>query len=77
HRVAGRDPLGTALALLGSREFAAFAGWENPERLYINVASLARQLDGLGPIPATPIARAKAFDGVACLADQLASATAR
>ena len=77
HRAAGRDPLATAQALVRSREFAAFAAWENPERLYINVATLARQLDGLGPIPATPIARAKAFDGVACLADQLASAPAR
>jgi cyclase len=77
HRDAGRDPLATAQVLVRSREFAAFAGWENPERVFINVAALARQLEGLGPIPATPIARARAFDGVACLAQQLGSGSAR
>jgi glyoxylase-like metal-dependent hydrolase (beta-lactamase superfamily II) len=71
HRAAGRDPLQSALALARSREFAAYAEWENPERLYINVATVARQLDGLGPMPATPVARARAFDGVARLAGEL------
>jgi glyoxylase-like metal-dependent hydrolase (beta-lactamase superfamily II) len=77
HRDAGRDSRATAQALVRSREFAAFAGWENPERMFINVSVLARQLDGLGPIPATPIARARAFDGVACLAQQIGSGPPR
>jgi cyclase len=77
HRAAGRDPLATAQVLVRSREFAAFARWENPERLFINVAALARQLEGLGPIPATPIARARAFDGVAGLAHQIGATPPR
>lgn len=71
HRHTGRDAFETAVTLARSAEFTTFARWENPERLYINVATIARQLDGLGPIPATPLARAKAFDGVARLAETL------
>lgn len=71
HQAAGRDVLQTARELTRSREFAAFAGWANPERLYINVATLAHRLANGGPLPATPIARAKAFDGVARLAETL------
>lgn len=66
-RDARRAPLELAKRLTGTPEFAAFAGWQAPERLYINVATIARQLEGEGPIPADPIARGKAFDGVASL----------
>ena len=56
-----------AKRLTRTPEFAAFRAWENPERLYINVATIARQLHDNGPIPTDPITRGKAFDAVACL----------
>lgn len=55
----------------GTREFDAFRAWESSERLYVNVATIDRDLDGKGPIPSNPIARARAFDGVACLCQHL------
>ncbi len=70
-RQAGQDALEMSKRLAASQEFAAFAAWENPERLYINVATIDRQLDGKGPIPTHPVARAKTFDGVAALAHHL------
>jgi glyoxylase-like metal-dependent hydrolase (beta-lactamase superfamily II) len=75
HRAAGHSPLEAATRLAGTREFAAFRGWENPERLYVNVAALDRELDGRGPIPDEPIARGRAFDGMARLARRLQTPT--
>jgi cyclase len=69
---AGRGTLELSQRLCATREFAAFGGWENPERLFVNVATLERELESLGPIPANPAARARAFDGIACLAAHLA-----
>lgn len=70
-RSAGLEPLELCRRLVSSPEFAAFRGWENPERLYINAVTIDRQLRGLGPIPTGPLDRARAFDGVARLAAQL------
>ncbi len=71
---AGQDPLEVAKRLSLTREFDAFRAWESPERLYINVATIIRQRAGKGPIPADPINRAKAFDGIACLRQHLEKA---
>lgn len=71
HKGAGRGPLEIAKLLIGTREFDAFRGWESPERLYVNIAAVERDLDGKGPMPTNPVARARAFDGVACLCQQL------
>jgi cyclase len=71
-RGAGHGTLELAKRLCATSEFAAFGGWENPERLFVNVATLEREFRGLGPIPASPMARARAFDGVATLAAHLA-----
>jgi cyclase len=67
HQSAGHGPREIAKRLTRTPEFAAFRAWENPERLYINVATIARQLHDNGPIPTDPITRGKAFDAVACL----------
>lgn len=72
HHDAGIDVGEMVTRLIRSSEFAAFRRWPSPERLYVNAATLHRQLDGNGPIPNNPIARAKAFDGVAALAGRLA-----
>ncbi len=74
HESAGQHPLEVAQRLLGTPEFAAFRGWESPERLYLNVATISRQQAGKGPIPADPINRTKAFDGIACLSRHLGPA---
>ena len=71
HKDAGRGPLEIAKRLAGTPEFDGFRSWESPERLYVNVATIDRELDGKGPIPSNPIARARAFDGVACLREHL------
>lgn len=71
HKSAGRDPLEIAKLLTGTREFDRFRVWESPERLYVNVATIDRDLDGKGPIPTNPIARALTFDGIACLSQHL------
>ncbi len=71
HKAAGHGPLEIAKLLTGTHEFDAFRAWESPERLYVNVAAIDRELDGKGPIPTNPIARARAFDGVACLCQHL------
>lgn len=71
HHAAGREAGEATRRLARSPEFAAFRGWENPERLAINVISIDRQLRGQGPILANPIARARAFDAVAGLALEL------
>ena len=71
HKGAGRGTLEIAKLLIGTREFDAFRDWENPERLYVNVAAVERDLDGKGPLPTDPVARARAFDGVACLCQHL------
>jgi len=68
---AGRGPLEIAKRLTGSPEFDAFRAWESPERVYVNVGTIDRELDGKGPIPSNPIARARAFDGVARLCEHL------
>jgi cyclase len=70
-RQAGRSPMEMCERMVRTPEFAAFAGWKNPERLYVNVATIDRQLAGKGPIPANPIARGRAFDGVATLCHHL------
>ncbi len=61
----------TAERLVTSPEFAAYCDWPSPERLYINVATIDRQLDGKGPIPTTPVQRGRALTGVACLAHHI------
>ncbi len=70
-RSAGLEPFELCRRLVSSPEFAAFRGWENPERLYVNAVTIDRQLRGLGPIPAGPLDRARAFDGIARLAAHL------
>jgi len=71
HHQAERDASEATGRLARSPEFAAFRGWENPERLAINVISIDRRLRGEGPILANPLARARAFDAVAGLASEL------
>lgn len=73
HQSAGHGPLEIAKRLTRTPGFAPFRAWESPERLYINVATIVRQLHGEGPMPTDPITRAKAFDGVACLCRHLES----
>lgn len=71
HKQAGVAVGETVRRLVAAPEFAAFAKWPSPERLYINVATIDRQLDGRGPIPQGPPARAKAFHGISCLAHRV------
>lgn len=71
HRAAGRGVGEVVKRLTRAPEFVAFRGWENPERLYINVATIDRQLGGRGPIGSDPVSRARAFDGIAALAHDL------
>lgn len=71
HRAAGRGVGEMVKRLTRAPEFAAFRDWENPERLYINVATIDRQLGGKGPIGTDPVSRARAFDHVAALAHDL------
>lgn len=72
HRAAGRSVSETVRRLTAAPEFAAFSGWDSPERLYVNVATTARRLDGKGPMPTDPVTRTRLFDGIAGLADHLA-----
>ena len=66
---ASRFALGAAgLAL---RDSGMDLNAENPERLYINVATISRQHAGKGPLPTDPISRTKAFDAVAGLCRHL------
>ena len=71
HQGAGVGASEMATRLADSQEFAAFRGWVSPERLWINVATIDRQLRGEGPIPTNAVARGRAFDGVAGLAHHL------
>lgn len=70
-RQAGHAPMEICDRLIRTPEFAAYASWEHPERLYVNVATIDRQLAGKGSIPADPLARGRAFDGVATLCHRL------
>jgi glyoxylase-like metal-dependent hydrolase (beta-lactamase superfamily II) len=70
-RAAGRGPLEASRRIAALGAFAPFRAWQNPERLFINVATLDRLQQGKGPIPATPVARGQAFDGVAALCRHL------
>ena len=72
HHAAGRSVGETVRRLAAAPEFAAFCDWDSPERLYVNVATTARRLDGKGPMPTDPVTRTRLFDGIAGLADQLA-----
>lgn len=72
HHAAGRGPLETARAMVAEPGFAPFRDWLSPERIAINVTTYQRELAGDGPIPATPVARARLFDGVAALGRELA-----
>jgi cyclase len=49
HRAAGRGPGEAARALLRSGEHARFAGWLNPERILVNVATMYRAPGELSP----------------------------
>lgn len=71
HHAAGRGPLAAARAMVADPGFAPFAGWLSPERILVNVTTVHRALDGKGPIPATPVARALLFDRVAALGREL------
>lgn len=57
--------------LVNAPEFRAYADWPSPERLYVNVVSIERHLDGKGPVPGTPLHRIRGFDGIACLAHHM------
>jgi cyclase len=74
HRGAGRGPAEAAKRLVATPEFESFRSWVSPERIHINVATIDRELRGLGPIPTGPIARGRAFDGVACMCHTLTGA---
>jgi len=65
------DPLATSEALIGSAEFAEFAGWECPERLLISVVAVGRELAGEPPMRVTPAVRARLFRQVAVLRQRL------
>lgn len=67
HAAAGHGTLETAKLLTATREYHAFRAWECPERLYVNVATIERELAGEGPLPTDPLTRARVFDGVARL----------
>jgi glyoxylase-like metal-dependent hydrolase (beta-lactamase superfamily II) len=69
----GRSPFDAARALARDPEFARFAGWSHPERMAISVTTVHRALSGKGPVPASPIARARMFAQVAQLERELAS----
>jgi glyoxylase-like metal-dependent hydrolase (beta-lactamase superfamily II) len=71
-RAAGVEPFELCRQLTSSAEFAGFRAWQNPERLFVNVVNIDRQLRGLEPLGHGPVDRARAFDGVARLADHLA-----
>ena len=60
-----------ARELIADSGFAAYSGWECPERMMISVTTLHRSLEGKGPIPATPQGRAGVFREVARLAADL------
>jgi glyoxylase-like metal-dependent hydrolase (beta-lactamase superfamily II) len=68
---AGEGVMEIAKRLIRAPRFAAFREWQNPERIYVNVVALERGLRGAGPIPANPIDRGRAFDGVACICQEL------
>jgi hypothetical protein len=48
-RAAGRSPGEAARELLRSPEHARFAGWLNPERILVNVATMQRASGELSP----------------------------
>jgi glyoxylase-like metal-dependent hydrolase (beta-lactamase superfamily II) len=57
-RAAGRSDGEAARTLLAARDHARFAGWLNPERILVNVATIYRNLDA-GPGELNPPARAR------------------
>jgi glyoxylase-like metal-dependent hydrolase (beta-lactamase superfamily II) len=70
-RRAGQGAMEIAKRLIRVPRFAEFRDWQNPERIYVNVVALERRLRGAGPIPASPFDRGRAFDGVACMCEEL------
>ncbi|HEX5146483.1 MAG TPA: MBL fold metallo-hydrolase [Conexibacter sp.] len=68
---AGRRGVDAARALVRSPEHAAFAGWLNPERIVVNVATIERNRAG-GPAELSPPARARLLVQMAALAQRLA-----
>lgn len=72
-RTQGLGPLATSRRLIRAPEFAAYRDWVSPERMQISVAAIHSELSGSGPLPTTPLARARIFDQVAALGLELAS----
>jgi glyoxylase-like metal-dependent hydrolase (beta-lactamase superfamily II) len=68
---AGQGVMEIVSRLIRAPRFAEFRAWQNPERIYVNVVALERGLRGAGPIPANPVDRGRAFDGVACICKEL------
>jgi cyclase len=67
----GRTPLDAARAITRAPEFARWRHWECPERLLITITTIHRSLDGLGPVGASPLARARLFAQVGTLRKEL------
>lgn len=66
----GRTPLAAAREIAGLPGLRPWLGWECPERIVINVATMYRNLDD-EPVLTSPVARARLFWGVAGLAGEL------
>ncbi|MGN6188890.1 MAG: MBL fold metallo-hydrolase [Conexibacter sp.] len=74
-RTAGRAAGEAARELLRSPEHARFAGWLNPERIVVSVATAYRNLDGTSP-EISPPARAKLLLQMWALGAELAASQA-
>jgi glyoxylase-like metal-dependent hydrolase (beta-lactamase superfamily II) len=71
-RAAGRSAGEAARLLVRSPEHARWAGWEGPERIVVNVATMYRNLDG-GPAEVKPPVRAKLLVQTVALGQELAA----
>jgi len=71
HKKAGLGIREIINRLVTAREFAAFAGWKSPERLYVSVTNIYRDLDGRGALPQSPINQARCMHAMANLAPRL------
>jgi cyclase len=71
HRAAGRPAGEAARLLVRSPDHAPFAGWDAPERILVNVATIYRNLDS-GPGELAPPQRARLLIGTVALGHELA-----
>jgi cyclase len=67
---AGRSQDEAVQELVAAPEFGRFRGWDAPERLVINVATIYRNLDE-EPLEASPVATMRLFSRVAALGRRL------